>query len=295
MNYTQLRAFHHVALYGGFSRAAQALNQTQPSLSDQVRKLEQRYDTLLFRREARQVTLTEAGEGLFRLTLEFFETQERIGEYLGRSGAVLSGTLRIVADSAIHIAGAVQQFRKDHPRVSVVIRSGNTESVLRALRNYDAEIGVVGNIAGAADLDAVDLGRTPIVAITAAGRDNATLRFADLAGRNLIFRETGSKTRAALEAEADRRGQPLAPVIEVEGREAMREMVAAGAGIGFVSQAEAGQDPRIACVAVSDVDLSMSETLITLTARREVRVIQAFLQALDQAQSLNSAQPLDPA
>ncbi len=277
MRYTQLRAFHNVALHGGFSRAAQVMNQTQPALSEQVRKLEQAHDTLLFRREARQVTLTEAGEGLYRLTREFFETEERIGEYLDRSGAAISGQLRIIADSAIHVAGAVQQFRRAHPRVSVAIRTGNTETVLRALRDYDAEIGVVGNIAGAPDLDVVDLGRTPIVAIVARGRASGRLRFADLARENLILRETGSKTRAVLEAEADRRGQTLAPVIEAEGREAMREMVAAGAGIGFVSEAEAGQDPRIARVTITDVDLGMTETLVTLTARREVPVIRAFL------------------
>ena len=286
MRYAQLRAFHNVALHGGFSRAADALNQTQPSLSDQVRKLEQAHDTLLFRRESRQVQLTPAGDALFRLTREFFETEERIKELLDRSGAAISGQLRIVADSAIHIAGVVRQFRAAHPRVSVLIRTGNTESVLRALRNYDAEIGVVGNIAGASDLDVVDLGRTPIVAIAA--RDLAmpagpSPTFADLMQHSLIFREAGSKTRAALEAEAERRTLRLAPVIEVEGREAMREMVAAGAGIGFVSVAEAGQDPRLRQIPIGDVDLAMSESLVTLTARREVPVIQAFLNA--QAQS----------
>lgn len=282
MRYSQLRAFHQVALHGGFSRAAAALNQTQPALSDQVRKLEQAHDTLLFRREARQVVLTEAGEGLLRLTREFFETEDRIAAYLGRSSAALSGQLRIIADSATHIATAVRRFRKAHPRVSVVIRAGNTETVLRALRNYDAEIGVVGNIADAPDLEAVDLGHTPIVAIAARGflpESPAGLRFADLARHSLIFRETGSRTRAELEAEAERRGVRLAPVIEVEGREAMREMVAAGAGLGFVSEAEAGQDSRIVQVPIVDVDLSMAETLVTLTARRELRVIRAFLGA----------------
>ena len=39
MRYSQLRAFHHVALHGGFSRAARALNISQPSVSDQVRQL----------------------------------------------------------------------------------------------------------------------------------------------------------------------------------------------------------------------------------------------------------------
>ncbi len=50
MRYVQLRAFHHVAICGGFSRAAEALSLSQPAVSDQVRKLEEEYDVLLFNR-----------------------------------------------------------------------------------------------------------------------------------------------------------------------------------------------------------------------------------------------------
>ena len=100
MRYTQLRAFHNVALAGGFSRAAKALNQTQPSISDQVRRLEEAHDTLLIQRDTRHVSLTEAGEGLFRLTRRFFELEDEIADYLDHNRAVPSGQLRIVADSA---------------------------------------------------------------------------------------------------------------------------------------------------------------------------------------------------
>ena len=284
MRYTQLRAFHHVALHSGFSRAAEVLNQTQPSLSDQVRKLEQAHDTLLFHREARQVRLTEAGEGLFRLTREFFEVEERIGDYLDQSRAAIGGTLRIVADSALHITGAVGKFRALHPKVFVSIRTGNTEEVLARLRNYDAEVGVVGNMAPAPDLDLVDLGRTPVVAIAKKGllpRGTASIRFADLANWPLIFREQGSRTRANLEEEERRQGVKLTPAIEVEGREAMREVVASGAGIGFVSEAEFGHDARLVAIAVEGIGLGMTEALVTLTARRDVPVIRAFLKSLN--------------
>ena len=70
------------------------------------------------------------------------------------------------------------------------------------------------------------------------------------------------------------------PAIEVEGREAMREVVATGAGIGFLSEAEFGHDSRLRKVALTGVDLGMSETLVALTARREVPAIRAFMNVL---------------
>ena len=77
MRYSQLKAFHHVALLGGFSRAAEALFLTQPAISEQVRKLEQEHDVLLFFRERKRIRLTEAGELLFRLTKQFFESNNK--------------------------------------------------------------------------------------------------------------------------------------------------------------------------------------------------------------------------
>lgn len=294
MRYTQLRAFHHVALHAGFSRAAAALNQTQPSVSDQVRRLEQAHDTLLFRRERRQVRLTAAGEELFRLTREYFEVEERIEAFLDQSRGAITGKLRIVADSALHITEAIGQFRATHPKVFVSIHSGNTDEVLQQLRNYEAEIGVIGNLDPAPDLDLVDLGRSPIVGIARKGYFSdakAVLSLNDLTSHPLIFREQGSRTRANLEVEAQRRKVRLSPAIEVEGREAMREVVASGAGIGFVSEAEFGHDSRLALVQIKGLQLAMSEALVSLKARCDVPVILAFRKTI---LDINGGPEVDP-
>ena len=100
MRHAQLKAFHSVASHGGFSRAAEALNMTQPALSEQVRRLEQEHDTLLFHRAARAVRLTEAGEGLLVLTKRYFEAEGAIAAHLDEGRAAVAGRLRIVADSA---------------------------------------------------------------------------------------------------------------------------------------------------------------------------------------------------
>mgnify|MGYP001249838094 FL=1 len=280
MRYSQIRAFHQVALHGGFSRAAEMLNQTQPALSDQVRRLEEEHDVLLFHREGRRIRLTEAGEALLILTRRFFEAEDAIAQHLEQSRSALAGRLRIMADSALHITGALGRFRARHPEVFVEITTGNSEEVLSALRAYEVEIGIVGSVDPAPDLEMFDLGETPIVAIAARGllpAGTVSLSLADLRRHPLVFREKGSRTRQGLEQEARRQGVRLTPAIEVEGREAMREVVASGAGIGFVSEAEQGYDPRIERVLLSGVSLSMTETVVHLSMRRELPVIRAFM------------------
>ena len=280
MRHSQLKAFHHVALHGGFSRAAEALFLTQPAISEQVRKLEQDHDVLLFHRERKRVQLTEAGERLFRLTKHYFEIEQQISEYMSETRAAVDGSLRIIADSAHHVTGILSAFRQRYPNVVVSLRTGNSDEVIDELRAFNAEVGVAGSLTPGRDMETLNLGDTPIVAFAAKGllADGKTaITLEELSSLPLIFRETGSKTRQKLEEEAAKRGVTLTPAIEAEGRETVREVVASGAGVGFVSQAEFGHDERLVRITLKDMDLRMGESLVHLAQRREVRVIRAFM------------------
>ena len=279
MRHSQLKAFHAVALHGGFSRAADVLHLTQPALSEQVRKLEQAHDVLLFHRDHKRVELTATGEQLFRRTRQLFEIEQQIAEFMSESRASLDGTLRIMADSAHHLTNTLKAFRAQHPKVFVSVRTGNSEDVLAALRNYDAEIGFVGSARPGSDMIAHDLGTSPIIAMIAKNLNldlPKPLKFKGLAGLPLVFREAGSRTRQRLEEEAARHNITFSPVVEVEGREAMRDVVASGAGLGFVSSAEFGSDSRLRQIAIDEPALTMSEAMIYLRQRRDVRLIRAF-------------------
>ena len=280
MRQSQLKAFHNVALHGGFSRAAEAMRLSQPAVSEQVRKLEQDYDVLLFLRDRKRVSLTREGRALFVLTKQYFDVEQQIEEYMSETRTAVEGTLRIVADSAHHITDILSRFRARYPRVFVRVRTGNTEEVVEALRSYKAEIGVVGSLSPGPDLMVHDLGATPIVAFAAkstAPKGKTSLSLEELAALPLIFREAGSKTRQKIEAEAEKQGVRLTPAIEAEGREAMREVVASGAGIGFVSLAEFGNDDRLVQIPIKGINVTMSESLVYMMQRREVKVIRAFM------------------
>lgn len=280
MRHSQLKAFHYVAKHGGFSRAAEALYLTQPAISEQVRKLEQDHDLLLFQRERKRVNLTPEGEQLYRFTKQYFEIEDQIEDYLSETKAAIDGELRIIADSAHHMTSFLGSFQKKYPKITITVRSGNTEEILEELRSYNAEIGVVGSLSPGKDMDVLNLGSTEIVAFAARGvllASKPTLTLEELAELPLIFREHGSKTREKLEEAAEKQGIRLNPAIVAEGREAVRELVASGAGIGFVSQAEYGHDDRLRQIKLKGVNLQMGESMISLSQRRDVKIIRAFM------------------
>ena len=280
MRFVQLRAFHYVALCGGFSRAAEELRLTQPAISDQVRKLEEEYDVLLFNRQRKQVNLTPAGEQLFAVTRRVFDCQQQALDLLSESRALRAGTLRVVADSAHHLLGVFGAFRARYPGVRITVRAGNTETVIQNLYSYDADVGVLGEIPEGRDFEIVVLNSTPIIAFAAADHPAArhgSLGFAELAALPLVLRERGSKTRRKLEDGAAAAGVTLTPAIEAEGREAVREIVASGAGVGIVSAAEFGSDARLVQIPIEGPPMLMDEALICLTERSQGKLVRAFL------------------
>ena len=281
MRHSQLKAFHFVAIHGGFSRAAEALHLTQPAISEQVRKLEQNYDLLLFQRERKRVTLTSEGEQLYRYTKQYFEIEDQIEDYLSEAKALVDGELRIIADSAHHLTAFLGAFQKKNPNTTITVRSGNTKEILEELRCYNAEIGVVGSLSPGKDMDVLSLGSTEIMAFAAQDvllASKPTFSLEELSDLPLIIREAGSKTRQKLDDEAKKLGITLKPAIVVEGREAIRELVASGAGIGFVSEAEYGHDDRLRQIKLKGVNLQMGESIISLSQRREVKIIRVFME-----------------
>ncbi|MDJ0826709.1 MAG: LysR substrate-binding domain-containing protein [Rhodobacter sp.] len=294
MRHSQLRAFHHVAQTGGFSRAARAMHLSQPAVSDQVGQLERDHDVLLFHRTGRQVVLTEAGARLYALTQQYFELEDRIAQALSASQAAIKGRLRLVVDAAHHINDVLSRFRAKHPKVTIDVTVGNSAVVLDELRAYRADIGVIGTRADEADFVAIPLGASPIVAfapIELAGSLPDPLPLAELTRRPFISREQGSKTRALLETEMTKRGLKLSPAVTAQGREAVRDIVAAGAGIGVISGAEFGADKRLQALPLADCELEMRETLICLSRRREVPVIQAFMEVAGRASKAADSRP----
>lgn len=280
MRYIQLRAFHYVATLGGFSRAAEALHVTQPAISDQVRKLESEYDMKLFDRRKKQVSVTKNGQALLEITNRLFEIEQQAYEFLSESRSDHIGALKIVVDSAHHMTRVLTLFRQEFPDVFISIRSGNSEQVLDLLDRYEADIGVLGYVPNDSKLDVVPLESTPLVAFastSASVSTRKTVSLKELAHWPLVMREQGSRTRAKLEEQAGKLEIELNISIEAEGREAVRQIVADGGGIGVVSDAEFADGPDLHKIIIRDKNLTMQEAIVCLNERRENKLINRFM------------------
>ena len=289
MNIALLRAYHAVALQGSFTRAARLMNVTQPTLSQQVKQLEETYGVRLLERTGRGVQPTTLGKALFEITHRLFEVEQEATELLSGAKRITAGRLLIGADGPFHVVPLIRRFQQLHSGAEVVLSLGNSTSMLADLLSTKLDVVLVAELPGDSRLFAIPLRRDPVMAILPAGHAFArrrALRLQDLAGEVLMMREQGSVTRKVVErsfAELD-----LVPsrVMEIGSREAVREAVAAGMGIGFVSASETMPDSRVILLPVYGARMDMDEYVVCLRDRRRVATVKAFLQIAQDATAL---------
>ena len=280
MRYAQLKAFHAVAKWGGFSRGAAKINLTQPAVSDHVRHLEETYGIQLFIRRQRAVTLTEVGRKLYVLSERLMETEGAAQDLLSRARGLKEGQLIIGADAAVHILPLLQKFRLQYPDISLAVTTGNSDNLLTRLESLEIDFAVVAHEQVSDQFESRLLSQDDFAAFSSKQHDFCQAGSVDLAKLvtcPLVLREHGSATRALFDQACRERGLEAKNIIEIEGREAAREAVAAGLGVGVVSKAEFVDDDRLNMIEIRDWDKKMSEWLVCLKSRTDLHIISALL------------------
>lgn len=160
MEVHQLRYFLAVARTRNFSRAAEACHVSQPSLSQQIMKLEAELEERLFERTKREVTLTPAGELLRehaeRVMHELEEAREKVRDLRGLlRGRVLVGALPTVAP--YFLPGLLREFAQRHPAIETVVHEDTTAALVRAVETKELDLALVSLPVVGRRLEAVEL------------------------------------------------------------------------------------------------------------------------------------------
>jgi LysR family transcriptional regulator, low CO2-responsive transcriptional regulator len=280
MKTTQLRSFHAVARAGGFVAAADALHVSQPTLTAQVSALEREYGVELFYRRNRRSELTPAGRDLYAITTRLFAEEQEAREFLIESKGLRTGQLRIGAVGPYHATEMLSAFSTRYPGIRLSVSIGNSADVQRDLIDYRTDVAVLAHTDDDERLLTIPYRQHRIVVFTRtdhrlAGRRSITLK--DLNGERMIAREGGSTTRRNFEAAMKAKGVAPDVFMEIGSREAIREAVIRGLGIGYVSEAEFVPDPALCMIPIADAEVFTYAHVSVLAERRNSRIIRAFL------------------
>ncbi len=285
MSIAQLKCFHYVAREGSFVAASRALNMTQPSVSIQVKSLEERYGVELLHRMRHGAELTPMGQSLHDITQRLFDNEQEAFEFLEAIHGLESGELRIGAGNPYQVSEMLKVFNERYPKLDLSVWFGNSENLQNDVLHYRTDIAVLGSISHHPDLYSLMFSRPEIV--LAVNRlhpfgQRSSIRLKEMVGQRFIAREEGSETRRAFNDALRRVGIKLNPVMEIAGREGMLAAIAQGIGVGVVSIEEYVPQESLRVLSISDARISTEIHVVCLQARKEGRLIKAFLQTIEE-------------
>ena len=289
MDLRRLEVFAKVAELGSFSRAADALSLTQPTVSEHVRALEDELGVQLLDRLGRGATPTHAGRLLFGYARRMLALQREARQALDQFQGRMSGEL-VVGGSTIPgeyvLPALIGRFKGKYPDISICLLIGSSRQVTEWVEAGRVEVGVVGAPPGPKALVARELMADELVVIVPAGhawagRKSVTL--ADVKQEPLIVRERGSGSREALERALDQVNSDLSTfrvVGEMGSTQAIKQAVRASVGIALVSKRAVEDECRaglLFCLRVKDLRVARAFYLVTHRDRSRSPLAQAFV------------------
>lgn len=276
-----LKAFDATARIGSMTAAARTLKLQQPTVSAHIHRLEQDYGVELFHRRGRRLELTPFGRSLLEHTRRAFSAEEDALALLTAARHRFAGRLRVLAIGPYNVVPIVKGFAAAFPQVRVSVGVGDSRSIVARILDYQGDVGVVLNWGDDPALWHLPYRRQPLVVFAhrdhpLSGRPTVALR--DLAAHPFVIREEGSTTRQVFERAFREAGLSLQVAVEMGSREAVREAVAQGLGLGVVADTAYVPDPRLVRLPLAGVDLATHVHLICRRERRQAPLVAAFLE-----------------
>jgi DNA-binding transcriptional LysR family regulator len=244
MDLWRLKIFQRVIEHGSFSKAAEGLNLSQPTVSSHIKDLEQHFDVSLIDRLNKKAVPTKAGELLYsyagRLSTLYDETEAAMSEFHGKiKGRLVIGSSTIPAGYIL--PKLIGGFMQAYPEVHIALIVGDTKKIITDILSNVMEIGVVGAKSNDQRLVQKELINEEMRAVIPQSHkwaEKNSISIKALTGEPFIIREAGSGTWISIQKQLATQGlasKDLNIVAEMGSTEAVIQGIKSHIGISILS------------------------------------------------------------
>jgi len=245
IDFRHLETFCRVAALKSFSRAAEDLFLTQPTVSGHVLSLEKSLSLRLFDRSGREVRLTRAGEIFLRYASRILTVRKDLLNALSEFSQGIRGELSLGASTIpgeYLLPRLMGDFKREHPSVILSLKISDTKEIVQELLQGHIEFGLIGGKVNHSSLHYEKFEKDEIIVIAPSDhplsrKENVALE--DLLREPWIVREEGSGTQMAVERALRKKGKRLKDfnvAVEMGSTSSVKEAVKAKLGLAFISR-----------------------------------------------------------
>ncbi len=261
MELKQLEAFVAVVELKSFSAAAKKLFLTQPTVSSHIATLEKVLKTRLILRTTKSLSLSKQGEKLYSYAKDMLTIRDSILSEFGDENR--EQVIRIAAStvpSQYILPNILSAFKKEHPKVSFNLLSGDSDMVLSNIESGNADFGLVGSTTNSANFNFLPFSEDKLVIITQNNDDFpdiGTLSLEEIFKHPFISRENGSGTRKEFEKYLTSQGkssEDLNIVATIDSIDGIKNAVVSGLGIAVLPLIAAENFHKLGLLKVFSLD-----------------------------------------
>lgn len=296
MELAQLEAFLQVAHHRSFSRAAEALFLTQPSVTARIQSLERELGERLFERSGRSVSLTDAGIAFIPHAQRALTAVQEGADAIDavRHGEV--GSIRIGASSSIgtyNLPDVLERFREKRPGVHINLTTGQTEDVVERLLSGLIHIAIC-RLTQHPEFESIHLYNDELTLVVPPDHelaDRGEVALADAAEEPFIFFDRNSSYHTLVYTMFLRAGVAPESVMEIDSMEVIKHMVSRGLGVAVLPEVAVRREVErgdLARLDLAGADKPVREVgLHVLRNRMMAPPIGDFLQLMAEHYGLN--------
>ena len=296
-----LKIFIAVVEQKNFSRAAEELFLSQPSVSLQIRNLENELGTKLINRSPKNLELTQSGEIFYAYAKKILLLYDKAKEEIDQLSNVVTGGLKIGASNTIGeyiLPFVLTEFAAQFPKVGIETSISNTEEISQAVRANHLDLALVEGEVNHSDLIIRPLMEDEIILV--APNQHALARMPIVTADQLqdqvwILRESGSGTRAFSDKLIKDRGIHVKKSYILGSGQAVKQAVIAGLGIALVSGWIVRKElnaRELTAIRIKGKRLTRSFSLITSKNREQSKAVEVFTEQLFTHELLTSTNNL---
>ncbi|SNR97572.1 DNA-binding transcriptional regulator, LysR family [Anaerovirgula multivorans] len=249
MDIRQLETFVAIVKFKSFSKAADILHLTQPTLSNHLQNLEEELGTTLLNRSNRKITLTKTGEILFNYATSIINLKKTAVFELGKFKGEITGDIEIAASTVpgqYLLPELIAYFKKMYCGTTFKVYHYDTEQIVDGIIKGDINFGFVGAKTYSNQLKYVELEDDELLLITPYSKPYIDYKNNEISfeaflkqKEDFIFREKGSGTRKLIETKLIEKGysvENLNVVAYIENTETIKQSIMKGLGVSFLSK-----------------------------------------------------------
>ncbi len=239
--FRQLEVFEAIARLGSFTRAAEELFLTQPTVSMQIKKLTEAVGLPLFEQVGKKIYLTDAGRALHKTSRDIFKHLSHFEMTVADIQGMKQGTLRLaVVTTAKYFAPRLLgPFCQQYPGIEVSLKVSNRERILERLADNQDDLYILGQPPEELEAESEPFLSNPLVVLAPVNHPlvgKKKIPLARLAQEPFLLREPGSGTRMAVERLFAEHGLITKVRMELGSNEAIKQVIVGGLGVSVLSQ-----------------------------------------------------------